>query len=198
MSANVPVTLDAPALDAYAPELPPLFAEPLHVGAPNIGDRTRFFARLNDILDRKWLTNQGPYVTELERRIAKFLGVKHCIATSNGTVALDIAARATGMSGEVIVPAFTFIATAHALQWQGITPVFCDVDPVTHNVSPASVEEKITPRTSGIFAVHLWGRPAPIEELARRKAGWSDPSATPRSSASTPRRCSTRSRAARS
>jgi len=85
----------------------------------------------------------------------------------NGTVALEIAIRAAGLSGEVIVPPFTFVATAHALQWQAITPVFCDVDPRTHNLDPTRVEALITPRTTGILGVHVWGRPAPVDELTR-------------------------------
>ena len=83
----------------------------------------------------------------------------------NGTVALEIAIRAAGLTGEVIIPAWTFIATAHALYWQGITPVFADIDPATHNLDPESVRSMITPRTTGIIGVHLWGRPAPIEKL---------------------------------
>ena len=75
----------------------------------------------------------------------------------NGTIALEIAIRALGLTGEVIIPSMTFIATAHALQWQEITPVFCDIDSVTHNLDPAKVEELITPRTSGILGVNLWG-----------------------------------------
>jgi dTDP-4-amino-4,6-dideoxygalactose transaminase len=84
----------------------------------------------------------------------------------NATVALEIAARALGLRGEVIVPSFTFIATAHALQWQEITPVFCDIDPATHNLDSRRVEQLITPRTTGILGVHLWGRPCATEELA--------------------------------
>jgi dTDP-4-amino-4,6-dideoxygalactose transaminase len=82
-------------------------------------------------------------------------------------VALEIAIQATGLAGEVIVPSMTFIATAHALYWQGITPVFCDVDPTTHNIDPHRVEAMITPRTTGILGVHLWGRPCDVESLAR-------------------------------
>jgi dTDP-4-amino-4,6-dideoxygalactose transaminase len=145
----------------------PAFADMLHVGRPNIGDRERLFERLNDVLDNRWLTNAGPYVQELERRVADYIGVKHCVAMCNGTIALEIAIRAAGLSGEVIVPSFTFIATPHALQWQEITPVFADVDPATHNLDPASVERMITPRTSGIIGVHVWGRPCAIEELER-------------------------------
>jgi dTDP-4-amino-4,6-dideoxygalactose transaminase len=144
---------------------PPAFAEPLHVGRPNIGDRARLFERFGDLLDRRWLTNDGPFVQEFERRLATALGVRHVVAMCNATVALEIAIRATGMTGEVIVPSFTFVATAHALQWQQITPVFCDVDPATHNIDPARVEELITPRTTGIIGVHVWGRPADVDAL---------------------------------
>jgi dTDP-4-amino-4,6-dideoxygalactose transaminase len=151
---------------------PPAFDEPLHVGRPNIGNRDRLLARINDLLDRRWLTNGGPYVQELESRIAEHLDVRHCVAMCNATVALEIAIRALGLRGEVIVPSFTFVATAHALQWQEITPVFCDVDPHTHTLDPARVEELITPRTSGIIGVHLWGRACDIgalKEIAQRR-----------------------------
>lgn len=144
----------------------PAFQEKLHVGRPNIGDRQRLLVRINDLLDRRWLTNNGPYVQELEQRIADMIGVKHCIATSNGTVALEIASRALGLEGEVIVPSMTFIATAHALQWQGITPVFCDIDATSHNIDPCRVEKLITPHTTGIVGVHVWGRPCDVEALA--------------------------------
>lgn len=145
---------------------PVAFDESLHVGRPNIGDRERLFARIGDLLDRRWLTNNGPFVQEFEKRVADFLGVKHCIAMCNATVALEISIRALGLHGEVIVPSFTFIATAHALQWQEITPVFCDVDPSTHNLDPAKVEAMITPRTTGIIGVHVWGRPCAVDALA--------------------------------
>lgn len=143
----------------------PAFTEPLHVGRPNIGNREKLISRINDLLDRRWLTNNGPYVQEFEKRVTDYLGVKHCIAMCNATIALEIAIRAVGMTGEVIVPSFTFIATAHALQWQEITPVFCDIDPETHNINPRRVEEMITPRTTGIIGVHVWGRPCNIEAL---------------------------------
>src|SRR6266404_7097345 len=144
---------------------PPLFDQPLHVGRPNLGDRTRLFARFNEMLDRNWLTNAGPFVQEFENRVAELVGVKHCIAMCNATVALEITARALELTGEVIVPSFTFVATAHALQWQRITPVFCDIDPQTHNINPRKIRYLITPRTSAILGVHLWGRPCPVEEL---------------------------------
>jgi dTDP-4-amino-4,6-dideoxygalactose transaminase len=144
----------------------PTFTEKLHVGRPNIGNRENLLSRINDILDRKWLTNHGIYVQEFEQRIAEFVGVKHCIATCNATVALEIAIRAVGLTGEVIVPSFTFIATPHALQWQEITPVFCDIDPQTHNIDPNKIVQSITPRTTGIIGVHLWGRSCDVETLS--------------------------------
>jgi dTDP-4-amino-4,6-dideoxygalactose transaminase len=145
----------------------PVFKDKLHVGRPNIGNRDRFLERVNDILDRRWLTNNGTYVQEFEQRIAELVGAKHCIATCNATVALEIAIRAAELKGEVIMPAFTFVATAHALQWQEITPVFCDVEPNTHNIDPLKIEQMITPRTTGILGVHLWGRACNVESLSK-------------------------------
>lgn len=150
----------------------PTFGEPLHVGRPNIGNKERLLQRLGDIIDRRWLTNAGPSVLELEEKIAKFVKVRHCIAMCNATIALEIAVRAAGLTGEVIVPSYTFIATAHALQWQQITPVFCDLDSATHNIDPIMIEKMITPRTTGVIGVHVWGRPcdiASIDEIGRRR-----------------------------
>jgi dTDP-4-amino-4,6-dideoxygalactose transaminase len=143
----------------------PAFTEKLHVGRPNLGERTKLLTRINDLLDRNWLTNRGPFVQEFEQKIADYLGVKHCISVCNGTVALELAIRALGLTREVIVPSFTFIATAHALQWQEITPVFCDINPVTHTLNPEKVEAMITPRTTGIIGVHVWGQPCNTEKL---------------------------------
>ncbi|MEO7839399.1 MAG: aminotransferase class I/II-fold pyridoxal phosphate-dependent enzyme [Anaerolineales bacterium] len=143
----------------------PMFNDVLHVGRPNIGDRQQLLNRINDMLDRRWLSNNGPFVQELEEKLAAYLGVAHCIAICNATIALEIAARALGLTGEVIIPSFTFVASAHALQWQHITPVFCDVDPLTHNIDPLKVESLITARTSGIMGVHVWGRACAIETL---------------------------------
>lgn len=143
----------------------PAFQEVLHVGRPNIGSRERLLARINDMLDHRWLSNNGPFLLELEQKLSELLGVKHCIVMANATIALEIAARALDLRGEVILPSFTFVATAHALQWQEITPVFCDVDPRTHNIDPAKIENLITPRTTGIVGVHVWGRGCDIEAL---------------------------------
>ncbi len=143
----------------------PAFDELLHVGRPNIGDKEAFLAYVDQIFERRWLSNDGPLLQEFEARVAAHLGVRHCVAMCNGTIALEIAIRATGMEGEVIVPSYTFVATAHALQWQGITPVFADIDPATHTLDPEAVRSMITPRTTGIIGVHLWGRAAPVEAL---------------------------------
>lgn len=144
---------------------PPAFEEPLHVGRPNIPDRDRLLTRFNDLLDRRWLTNDGPYLQEFERKPADLTGVSHVVAMCNATLALEMAVQALGWQGEVILPSFTFIATAHALRWRGLTPVFCDADPQTHNLDPRKVEAAITPRTSGIVGVHVWGRPCATEAL---------------------------------
>ena len=144
----------------------------LHVGRPNLGDRNALIARINEMLDRRWFSNNGPLVQEFENKIADFIGVKHAVAMCNATVALEIASRALKLHGEVIVPSYTFVATAHALQWQEITPVFCDMDPATHNIDPAKIEQLITPKTTGILGVHVWGRGCDteiIEEIAARR-----------------------------
>ena len=145
----------------------PEFPIQLHVGQPNIGNRRKLHERLDDILDRRWLTNNGVYVQELERRVAALTRAKHCVAVCNGTTALEIAIRALELRGEVVVPSFTFVATAHALQWQQIAPVFCDIDPETHTLAPRRVAECITQRTTGIVATHTWGRLADVDELSR-------------------------------
>lgn len=145
----------------------PAFQEKLYVGRPNSGKPERFFKQMDDIFERGWFTNNGAYVREFERKIADIIGVKHCIAMCNGTVALLIAIKALELAGEVIIPSFTFIATAHALQWQGISPVFCDIDPATHNIDPLQLEKLITPQTTGIIGVHLWGRSCDVDGLLR-------------------------------
>lgn len=139
----------------------------LHVGAPNLPDRAVFDELVDGIFERRWFTNSGPLVGELEQRLCEYLEVEHCIAVCNATVGLQIASHALGLSGEVILPAFTFVATAHALEWERLKPVFADIDPATHNVSPASVEQRITAQTSAIVGVHVWGRPCDTDALSR-------------------------------
>jgi len=137
----------------------------LHVGRPNMGNRKDFLRRVDEILDRRWLSNHGPVVQEFEKRIAEILGVKHVVGMCNATAGIEIACHALGLKGEVIIPSYTFIATAHALQWQGITPVFADMDPATHNLNPEKIEKLITPKTTGIIGVHVWGRGCDTEAI---------------------------------
>lgn len=143
----------------------PAFAEPIHVGRPNIGSHAVFLERMRDTLQRRWLTNGGPMVTEFEERLQNYLQVRNVICITNATVALELVIRALGLRGEVIVPSFTFVATAHALQWQEITPVFCDVASDSHHIDPEQIEALITPRTTGIIGVHVWGIPCRHAEL---------------------------------
>lgn len=145
----------------------PAFDEALHVGRPNVGDRGKLMERLGNIVDNRWLTNNGPFVQEFERRIADAIGVRSCVAMCNATVAMEITIRALNLSGEVIVPSFTFIAEPHALQSQQITPVFCDIDPKTHNIDPRCIEELITPQTTAIIPVHLWGRACDTDAITK-------------------------------
>jgi dTDP-4-amino-4,6-dideoxygalactose transaminase len=135
----------------------PALSTPLPVGRPHPGDRVEFLKRVERILDSGRYTNHGPCVQELEASLAAHLGVRHCVAVSNATVGLQMAAHALELRGEVILPSMTFVATAHALQWLGIRPVFADIEPGTHNIDPAAVEALVTPATTGILGVHLWG-----------------------------------------
>ena len=143
----------------------PAFAEPLHVGRPNLPDRAEVLRRVEQVLDSGRLTNEGPLVREFEQRIGALAGVEHCVATCNATTAIELAIRALGLTGEVILPSFTFIATAHVLQWNGLVPVFCDIAPDTYQLDPARVRELIGPRTSAILGVHLFGRTAAAPQL---------------------------------
>ena len=144
----------------------PAFEQPLHVGRPYLGNRQRLFEHLDAALERGWVTNNGPLVQELELRLARRLGVEHCVAVCNGTLALQLCVRALGCSGEAILPSFTFVATAHALAWEGLAPVFADIRRDTHTIDPARVADLCTERTSLIVGVHLWGRPCDVEALA--------------------------------
>jgi len=143
----------------------PIFSEPRIVGRPNMPDRSELLRRIESVLDSGWLSNGGPMVSEFERQVAQRLNVKHVIAVCNGTVALQVMAKAFGLKGEVIVPSMTFIATPHAMQWIGLTPVFADVTSIDHTLDPDTVELCISPQTSAILAVHLWGNPCHVEQL---------------------------------
>jgi dTDP-4-amino-4,6-dideoxy-D-glucose transaminase len=144
---------------------PAAFAAPLHVGRPNLGDRARLRERIEGVLDRRWLTNDGPLVKEFEDRVAELAGVEHCVATTSATTGLQLVARALDLTGEVVVPSFTFVGTAHALSWLGLKPVFVDVEPRTHTIDPGAVERAVTAQTSAIVGVHLWGGPCDVDAL---------------------------------
>jgi dTDP-4-amino-4,6-dideoxygalactose transaminase len=144
---------------------PPAFSAPMHVGRPNIADPEGYLDMVRGMLETNFLTNNGPLVQAFEQRLAETLGVEHVVVMCNATIAMEIAVRALGLTGDVIVPSYTFIATAHSVYWQGVTPLFADIDPKTHCLDPAAVEQMITSRTSGIIGVHLWGRTADVEAL---------------------------------
>jgi len=135
------------------------------VGRPNVGDQDRFLGRVRRILDARWFTNDGEMVREFESRIVELTGAKHAIAMCNATVAMSLVAQALELKGEVIVPSYTFVATAHAFSQVGVTPVFADIDSRTHNIDPASVARLVNRNTCAIVGVHLWGRPCEIGAL---------------------------------
>lgn len=135
----------------------PLFGEPRHVGAPHVPDREAIHGSLDAILDSRRFSNDGPFVQHLERALAEQNGARHAVAMSNATIALQLVFRALGLTGEVIMPSFTFIATAHAATWEGLAPVFVDIDPRTHCIDPRAVAAAITGQTAAIVGVHVWG-----------------------------------------
>nr|2PO3_A Chain A, 4-dehydrase [Streptomyces venezuelae]2PO3_B Chain B, 4-dehydrase [Streptomyces venezuelae] len=146
---------------------PAAFDQPLLVGRPNRIDRARLYERLDRALDSQWLSNGGPLVREFEERVAGLAGVRHAVATCNATAGLQLLAHAAGLTGEVIMPSMTFAATPHALRWIGLTPVFADIDPDTGNLDPDQVAAAVTPRTSAVVGVHLWGRPCAADQLRK-------------------------------
>jgi len=118
-------------------------------------------------MHRRYLTNGGPFVEEFEEKVADRLSVRHCIATCNATMGLMVLARAFELQGDVVMPSFTFVGTAHAIRWLGLRPVFCDVDAESHTLDPSRVEEALTGATSAILGVHVWGHACEIEALQK-------------------------------
>lgn len=143
----------------------PLFSAPRHVNRPTVPCRKAFAKRADAVLESGWFSNQGPLVSELERRLSEYLGVRNCVLTANGTIGMELLIKSLKISGEVIMPSYTFVATANAFLWHGLKPVFCDVDPHTQNIDPALIEARISPRTSALVGVHLWGQPCATEKL---------------------------------
>lgn len=149
--------------------------ERISVAQPKLGGNEKKYVL--DCLDSNWISSAGKYITAFEDAFAKFCGVKHAIATNNGTTALHLALVGLDLQpgDEVIIPTVTYIATANAVRYCGATPVLVDVDPVTMNIDPMQVEQKITQKTRGIIPVHLYGHPANMEavsEIAHRRGLW--------------------------
>jgi dTDP-4-amino-4,6-dideoxygalactose transaminase len=142
----------------------PMFASPLNIVAPVVPRIEEVGPRIAEILASGQLTNDSRYVREFEAALESRLGVP-AVTMSNGTWSLVLAMKALGIEGEVIVPSYTYCASAHAIRWAGATPVFADVLPDTYTVNPDAVRAAITPRTTAILAVHIYGHPCEIDEL---------------------------------
>lgn len=135
----------------------PKFERPLPVGQLYFPAWKEYEATFRDIFARQYYTNHGPLAEELERRLESFLGVRHAICVVNATIGLIMVAEALGLKNKVVTPAFTFIATAQALEWANLRPVFCDVDPATHHLTPGTIAVHLDEDVSGILGVNLWG-----------------------------------------
>lgn len=139
----------------------------IYVTEPAMPPLNEFMPYLEKIWESKWLTNGGPFHQQLEHELAEYLGVKHLALFTNATIALVTALQALRISGEVITTPYSFVATAHSLLWNGIKPVFVDIDPDTFNLDPKKIEAAITPQTTAIFPVHVYGTPCNVEEIQR-------------------------------
>lgn len=139
------------------------------VTSPLLPPLEEFTPYLEDIWKRKWLTNNGHYHQELEKALCEYLKVPYISLFTNGTLPLMVALQALRITGEVITTPFSFVATTHSLWWNGIKPVFVDIDPVTCNIDPEKIEAAITPKTTAIMPVHVYGKPCDtkrIQEIA--------------------------------
>ena len=144
--------------------------EQITVTAPLLPRLEDFNEMLKDIWQRKWITNDGYYHKLLEEELAKYLGVEYLSLFTNGTMPLIIALQALKIQGEVITTPYSFVATTHAIWWNGLKPVFVDIDPATGNIDPEKIEAAITPRTTSIMPVHVYGKPCNnkrIDEIAK-------------------------------
>jgi dTDP-4-amino-4,6-dideoxygalactose transaminase len=140
--------------------------KPVYVTKPNLPPLNEFMPYLEEIWESHILTNGGPFHKELEEKLCEYLGVKYISLFANGTLALITALQALKISGEVITTPFSFVATTHALWWNGIKPVFVDIEPGTFNLDPDKIEAAITPRTTAIFPVHVYGHPCRVDRIA--------------------------------
>jgi dTDP-4-amino-4,6-dideoxygalactose transaminase len=139
--------------------------KPIYVTQPHLPPLEEFVPLLAQIWDRKVLTNGGPFHQQLEAELCEYLGVPHISLFTNATVALVTALQALRITGEVITTPYSFVATAHSLLWNGIRPVFVDIDPETLNLDPDKIEAAITPQTTAIMPVHCYGQPCDVERI---------------------------------
>ena len=137
------------------------------VTSPLLPSLEEFIPLLEDIWDRKWLTNNGHYHKELEKALAEYLKVPYVSLFTNGTLPLMVALQAERITGEVITTPYSFVATTHSLWWNGIKPVFVDIDPVTCNIDPSKIEAAITTKTTAIMPVHVYGKPCDTEAIQK-------------------------------
>lgn len=137
----------------------------IHVTKSYLPNKDKYKAYVDRIFESGQLTNAGPLVQELEQRLANHLGVKHLICVANGSLALQVAYKALGLTGEVITSPFSFSATSSTLLWEGLTPVFSDIDAQTFNIDPELIESHITDQTSAIMPVHVFGNPCDVEQI---------------------------------
>lgn len=141
--------------------------KPIYVTQPFLPPLEEFIPYLEEIWESKWLTNRGKYHQEFERALSDYLGVKYISLFANGTLALITALQASRITGEVITTPFSFVATTHALWWNGIKPVFVDIEPEFFNIDPEKIEAVITPQTTAILPVHVYGNPCNMERIRR-------------------------------
>lgn len=141
--------------------------KPVYVTQPYLPPLEEFYPYLQQIWDSKQLTNCGPFHQQLEDALCAHLGVKHLALFTNATIALVTALQAMRITGEVITTPYSFVATAHSLLWNGIKPVFADIDPDTLNLDPAKIESAITPQTTAIMPVHVYGHPCDVDAIQK-------------------------------
>ena len=139
--------------------------KPIYVTQPFLPPLEEFTVYLEQIWNTKTLTNGGPFHQQLEKTLCEYLGVDHIALFNNGTIALITALQALKIEGEVITTPYSFVATAHSLLWNGIEPVFVDIDPKTLNLDPLKIEAAITPKTTAIMPVHCYGHPCDVEAI---------------------------------
>lgn len=121
--------------------------------------------QIEQIWERNWLTNNGPNVNSLELKLKEYLGVKHLLYLNNGTIAIQIAIKALGLKGDILTTPFSYVATTSSIIWENCRPIFVDIDELSLNINPESIESKITQNTSAILATHVFGNPCEIDKI---------------------------------